>query len=109
VQSARARLLREYGAPAFDWQALRATCGTFLTNSQSIYGSATLFLSARQLGHSVQVAERHYLGVERSIPTDARTLEAAMRIEAVVEKALANIRPGLTLPSRARALSAEQA
>lgn len=81
LKSARARLLGVYGAPSFDWQMLRSTCGTYLTNSQGIYGAATVFLAARQLGHSVAIAEKHYLGVERSIPADARTLEAAMRIE----------------------------
>jgi hypothetical protein len=38
-------------------------------------------MSAKQLGHSVDVAEKHYLGVVRSIPRDERTLEAAMQIE----------------------------
>ena len=38
-------------------------------------------MSARQLGHSVQVAERHYLGVIKNIPATATTLEAAMQIE----------------------------
>jgi hypothetical protein len=38
-------------------------------------------MSARQLGHSVTVAEKHYLGVVRGIPREARTLEAAMQIE----------------------------
>jgi hypothetical protein len=38
-------------------------------------------MSAPQLGHSVAVAERHYLGVHRGIPKDAHTLEAAMQIE----------------------------
>lgn len=79
VESARARL-EEIGAPKFDWQ-LRATCATYLTNAPGIFGAATVFLSARQLGHSVAVAERHYLGVHRGIPKDAHTLEAAMQIE----------------------------
>ena len=35
-----------------------------------------------QLGHSVAVAERHYLGVHRGIRRDARSLEAAMGAEA---------------------------
>ena len=32
------------------------------------------------MGHSVAVAEKHYLGLIRGIPRDARTLEAAMQI-----------------------------
>ena len=39
------------------------------------------WMSARQLGHSVAIAERHYLGVHRGIPKDAHTLEAAMQVE----------------------------
>lgn len=45
--------------------------------------------AARQLGHSVQVAEKHYLGLVRGIPRDARTLEAAMQVEDVVAKVIA--------------------
>ena len=81
VESARARLLLEYGAPKCDWQSLRSTAATFLTNAPGIFGAATVYLSARQLGHSVAVAERHYLGVHRGIARDARTLENAMQVE----------------------------
>jgi integrase len=81
VETARARLIDEYGAPKFDWQMLRSTCATYLTNAPGIFGAATVFMSARQLGHSVAVAERHYLGVHRGIPNHAHTLEAAMQIE----------------------------
>jgi integrase len=89
VATARQRLIREYGAPDFDWQTLRSTCATFLTNAPGIFGAATVFMSARQLGHSVTVAERHYLGVHRGIPHDARTLEAAMQIEDLARDAIA--------------------
>jgi hypothetical protein len=41
----------------------------------------SVFMSARQLGHSVSVAERHYRRVHRGIPREAPTLEAAMQIE----------------------------
>jgi integrase len=81
VETARARLIDEYGAPKFDWQMLRSTCATYLTNAPGIFGAATVFMSARQLGHSVAVAERHYLGVHRGIPSHAHSLEAAMQIE----------------------------
>lgn len=81
VESTRARLIDEFGAPKFDWQMLRSTCATYLTNAPGIFGAATVFMSARQLGHSVMVAERHYLGVHRGIPKDAHTLEVAMQIE----------------------------
>jgi hypothetical protein len=38
-------------------------------------------MSARQLGHSVVIAERHYVGVVK-VPAMARTLEQAMGLEA---------------------------
>lgn len=81
VVKARRRLLKRYGAPEFSWQSLRSTCGTFLTNAPGVFGSASAHLSARQLGHSIAIAERHYLGVHRGIPREARTLDAAMQIE----------------------------
>jgi hypothetical protein len=81
IESTRARLIDEYGASKYDWQMLRSTCATYLTNAAGIFGAATAFMSARQIGHSVMVAERHYLGVHRGIPKDAHTLELAMQIE----------------------------
>ncbi|HEX3851321.1 MAG TPA: tyrosine-type recombinase/integrase [Polyangiaceae bacterium] len=87
AKAAAKRLKEEYGAPAaFGWQALRRTCGTYLTNAPGIFGAASAYRSAKQLGHSVQVAERHYLDVARGIPREARTLEAAMQIEAQLKK-----------------------
>jgi len=82
ANAAMRRLISDFGAPAgAGWQALRRTCGTFLTNAPGIFGAASAYRSARQLGHSVQVAEKHYLGLVRGIPRDARTLEAAMQID----------------------------
>lgn len=74
----------ETGRPAvaWTWQHLRQTCGTYLTCAPGIFGGSSAFRSARQLGHRVQVAEDHYLGVLRGIPADARTLEAAMEAQA---------------------------
>jgi integrase len=87
IDAARKRLLRNYGAPTFSWQMLRATCGTFLANAPGIFGGASAYREARQLGHSVTVAERHYLGVVHVDPM-AKTLEAAMEIEDVLRGAL---------------------
>jgi integrase len=82
AKAAARRLVAEYDAPdSFNWQALRRTAGTFLTNAPGIYGAASAYHSAKQLGHSVQVAEKHYVGVVRGIPAEAKTLEAAMQIE----------------------------
>ena len=89
AKAAGKRLVREYGAPSsFTWQALRRTCGTYLTNAPGIFGAASAYRSARQLGHSVQVAEKHYVGVLRGIPREARDLETAMQITAQLEKVI---------------------
>ncbi len=81
------RLIAEYEAPEnFGWQMLRRTCGCFLTNAPGIFGAASAYRSAKQLGHSVLVAERHYVDVVRGIPREARTLEHAMQIEAEVQQ-----------------------
>jgi len=81
VKAAAKRLTSKYGAPGFwNWQALRRTCGTYLTNAPGIFGAASAYRSARQLGHSVQVAERHYLGVVK-VAKEAGTVEAAMQVE----------------------------
>ncbi len=87
---ASTKRLKASGAPkAFTWQALRRTCGTYLTNAGGIHGASSAYHSSRRLGHSVSVAEKHYLGTVKGIPNTARTIEAAMGIEteaaAVVE------------------------
>jgi integrase len=91
VEAARKRLLRVYGAPRFSWQNLRQTTGTYLTNAPGIYGAASVFMSAQQLGHSVAVAERHYLDVVRGIPREARTLEQAMQIEDITREVVDSV------------------
>lgn len=88
--AAEKRLRADYGAPAgCGWQALRRTCGTYLTNAPGIFGAASAYRSAKQLGHSVQVAEKHYVDVARGIQKDARTLEAAMQIESELRLVIA--------------------
>jgi integrase len=92
------RLGREFGAPeCAGWQALRRTTGTYLTNASGIFGAASAYRSAKQLGHSVQVAERHYVGVARGIPRDARTLEAAMQIEAQMASVIEAVQPSRSI------------
>lgn len=81
-----------FGAPkSFTWQALRRTCGTFLTNAPGIFGAASAYRSARQLGHSVTIAEKHYASLARGIPYEARDLETAMQITAELEALIATI------------------
>lgn len=82
LNAASKRLKASGAPPAFSWQALRRTCGTYLTNSPGIHGSASAFHSAKRLGHGVTVAEKHYLGTVKGIPHTAKTIEAAMSIEA---------------------------
>ena len=87
ANTALRRLLAEYGAPAAcNWQALRRTAGTFLTNSPGIFGAASAYRSAKQLGHSVAVAEKHYVDVARGISREARDLESAMQISAELKR-----------------------
>ena len=83
------RLKADYKAPAdFTWQVLRATCGTFLTNAPGIFEAASVYRSAKQLGHSVAVAEESYVGLIRGISPKAKTLEAAMGIQALMKKVI---------------------
>jgi integrase len=92
AQAAARRLVGTYGAPnGSNWHALRATCGSYLTNSPGIFGAASAYRSAKQLGHSVQIAERHYVGVIRGIPPTAKTLEAAMQIVEPMERVVASV------------------
>jgi integrase len=88
------RLVREYGAPrGSGWQKLRVTCGTFLSNS-NIFGSATAFHSSRQLGHSITVAERHYVGLIRGLDPEAKTLEQVMQIESQAARIISSVSSG---------------
>jgi integrase len=86
------RLKARYGAPpAAGWQKLRVTCATYLCNAPGIYGAASPFMESRQLGHSVVMAERHYAGLIRGIPIEAKTLETAIQIEAEAAQVIASI------------------
>ncbi len=110
ARAAARRLVSDFDAPEFSWQVLRQTCGSYLTNAPVIFGAASAYRSAKQLGHSVQVAERHYVGLVRGIPREARTLEAAMGIEQHVEAITAAIRarPAATQRGSAAARHAAQ-
>ena len=94
--SARHRLHEVFGGPAFLYSTqysagaerspptLRSTCATFLHCSPGLFGGGGVHMARGQLGHSVAVARKHYAERERGIPRDARTLEAAMRIESLI-------------------------
>ena len=81
ILCARRVLIRSSDAPPFTWRMLRRTSGTFLTCAPAIFGAASAFLSAKRLGHTVRIAEKHYAGALAGIPREARTLSAAMEIE----------------------------
>ena len=72
-----------YGAPRFTWQMLRQTCGSYLTNAPGIFGAASAWHSAKQLGHSVTIAEKHYVG-RIEVSREAKDLDAAMMIESLL-------------------------
>jgi integrase len=76
------RLRKTYGAPAsFTWQALRRTCSTFLVNSPGIFGGASAYMAAKQLGHGVAVMERNYSGLVHGIDPSLRNLESVLAIK----------------------------
>ena len=79
------RMVQEFGAPPFTAHTLRRTCGTLLTCAPGIFGGASAFMSAKRLGHSVEIAERLYAGTLRDLPADAKTLEAAAGITDLAE------------------------
>jgi len=91
---ARKRLINSYGASSFDSKHLRKSTATYLTNAPGIFGAASAWRSANQLGHSVQVAQKHYLGLLRGIPHEARNLEDAMQIKDLIYKIVARISGG---------------
>jgi len=79
-----------YGAPSdFTWQVLRSSCATYQCNAPSLFGAAAAFVSAKRLGHSITVSEKHYAGLF-AVSREARTLEAAMGIEEVMVKVVAS-------------------
>lgn len=81
LKAAERRLMKEFKGPSkTNLQALRRTCQTFLTCS-SVYGAAGPYLAARRGGHSLEVAQAHYLGVITGLDPEAKTLERVMGIE----------------------------
>jgi integrase len=81
-------------ARPWTYRLLRATCGSFLANAPGIWGAASAFRTAKQLGHSVTVSEKFYLGLCPGIPPEARTVETAMQAEGAFGRVLAKIRGG---------------
>lgn len=91
ITKARRRLTNLYGAPMFTWKHMRSTCATYLASAPSIFGAASVFRSAAQMGHSVSIAEKHYLRAVRGIARDARTLEVAMQVQDVLHGVIVSV------------------
>lgn len=68
----RAQLARQRVGAEWTWQALRQTCASYLVCS----GLLPPWRAAYQLGHSAEVADRHYRGLVR--PHPGSTLEEVM-------------------------------
>jgi integrase len=89
INQALKRIRRQYDAPAhFTLKALRRTTATYLTSAPGIYGGATVFHSAEQMGHSIETARGFYLHRVHGIDPDAKTIEAALEITDEVEHIL---------------------
>jgi len=83
-----------YEAPEFTWHQLRSTCATYQCNAPGLFGDAAHFISAKRLGHSVLISEKHYAGLI-SVSREAKTLEACMGVEKVMSKVLASVGVGV--------------
>jgi integrase len=71
VRAAQRRTIEDYGAPEWSPQALRRTCSTYFTCAFNAWRSA------KSVGHTVVIAERHYAGLVKVTP-GVTTLEQAM-------------------------------
>jgi integrase len=78
------------------YRLLRQTAGSYLANAPAIFGGASAYRTARMLGHSVAVSEKHYLGVLPGVPASAKTVEAAMEAEAEFRAIVDRFRSTLT-------------
>jgi integrase len=83
-QAAAMRMAGKHGSPTITAHLLRRTCGTVLACAPGIYSGAAIYLAAARQGHSVKVAEKHYLGQLRDLPATARTIEDALGVADLV-------------------------
>ena len=82
--------MRHWRSASFNWKRLRTTCATTLVNASGIFASAAPFRESKQLGHSVAVAEKFYLGVVRGIDPNTNALVAGD--EARIRQAFMNMK-----------------
>lgn len=103
AKGALKRLRKDYGAPAsFTWQALRRTCSTYLVNSPGIFGGASAYMAAKQLGHGVAVMEKNYAGLVHGIDPSLRNLESVLGIKGHATRIVKQVSAG---SKRLRALN----
>lgn len=76
------------GAEAFTWQKLRASCASWLACVDGIFGDTAQAMGLAQLGHTYQVARRHYLSHDRSL-TQAASLDEAWKCKEVLAEIVA--------------------
>ncbi len=89
------RLRDDFRAPAsFTWQALRRTCSTYLVNSPGIFGAASAYMAAKQLGHLVDTMERNYSGLVHGIDPSLHTLEEVLKIEDLADRIVRQVSGG---------------
>ena len=90
---ARERVAERYdGPPGWTFRKLRRTCGSVLVCADIL----PVFLTAKRLGNTVLVAEKHYLGTLDGLPR-VETIEEATGIAPEVDEILAAL---TTQPSR---------
>lgn len=83
-----AKRLRKYGAPAdFSFQHCRSTCATY---QSPLPGNAKA--KAARLGHTLAVADMHYLALPSGTPVTAPNLETVMKCEAQLRAIIARVR-----------------
>jgi integrase len=103
AKGALKRLRKDFGAPpAFSWQALRRTCSTFLVNSPGIFGGASAYMAAKQLGHGVAVMEKNYAGLVHGVDPSLRNLESVLGIKGHAARIVKAVSGG---PKRLRAVA----
>jgi integrase len=79
--------LRDFGAPPdFQLKDLRSTCATY---QSPLPGNAKA--KAGRLGHTLAVAEEHYLALPSGTPVTAPDLETVMKCETLVRAVIARV------------------
>jgi len=87
----RARItssVRKFGAPTWSPHALRRVCGSVLATA----GLLSPFAMASRQGHTLSVAEKHYLDPVRGLVPGATTIEGALGIADLAAQIIDSVR-----------------